>query len=74
MDKEDVVRIDNGILLSHEEERSEVPCRDMGGSRHLTEYESLSWRSPGQDLTPGTLGTGVVGFEVTFPICRACYS
>ena len=33
MDKEDVVQIYNGILLSHKKERNWVICRDMDGSR-----------------------------------------
>ena len=33
MDKEDVVHIYNGILLSHKKERNWVICRDVGGSR-----------------------------------------
>ena len=33
MDKEDVVHIYNGILLSHEMERNWVICRDMDASR-----------------------------------------
>ena len=33
MDKEDVVHIYNGILLSHKKERNWVICRDMDGSR-----------------------------------------
>ena len=32
MDKEDVVHIYNGILLSHEKERNWVICRDVDGS------------------------------------------
>ena len=33
MDKEDVVNIYNGILLSHKKERNWVICRDMDGPR-----------------------------------------
>ena len=33
MDKEDVVHIYNGLLVSHEKERNWVICRDMDGSR-----------------------------------------
>ena len=33
MDKEDVVHIYNGILLSHKKERNCVICRDVDGSR-----------------------------------------
>ena len=33
MVKEDVVRIYNGVLLSHKKERNWVICRDVGGSR-----------------------------------------
>ena len=33
MDKEDVVHIYNGILLSHKKERSWVICRDVDGPR-----------------------------------------
>ena len=33
MDKEDVVHIHNGILLSHKKERNWVICRDVDGSR-----------------------------------------
>ena len=33
MDKEDVVHIYNGILLSHKKEQNWVICRDMDGSR-----------------------------------------
>ena len=33
MDKEDVVHIDNGILLSHKQERNWVICRDTEGPR-----------------------------------------
>ena len=32
-DKEDVVHIYNGILLSHKKERNWVICRDVGGPR-----------------------------------------
>ena len=33
MDKEDVVHIYNGVLLSHKKERNWVICSDMDGSR-----------------------------------------
>ena len=33
MDKEDVVHIYNGILLSHRKERNWLICRDMNGPR-----------------------------------------
>ena len=33
MDKEDVVHLYSGVLLSHEKERNWVICRDMGGPR-----------------------------------------
>ena len=33
MDKEDVVRIYNGILLMHKKEQNWVICRDMDGPR-----------------------------------------
>ena len=33
MDKEDMVHIYNGILLSHEKEWIQVICRDMDGPR-----------------------------------------
>ena len=33
MDKEEVVHIYNGILLSHKKERNLVICRDVDGSR-----------------------------------------
>ena len=33
MDKEDVVHIYNGVLLSHKEERNWVICRDVDGPR-----------------------------------------
>ena len=33
MDKEDVVHIYNGILLSHKKELNWVICRDVDGSR-----------------------------------------
>ena len=33
MDKEDVVHIYNGILLSHKKERNWVICREVDGSR-----------------------------------------
>ena len=33
MDKEDVVQIYNGILLSHKKERNWLICRDMDGPR-----------------------------------------
>ena len=33
MDKEDVVRIYNGILLSHKKEQNWVICRDLDGPR-----------------------------------------
>ena len=33
MDKEDVVQIYNGILLSHKKERNNAICSDMDGPR-----------------------------------------
>ena len=33
MDKDDVIRIDNGILFSHKEEGNWVICRDLDESR-----------------------------------------
>ena len=33
IDKEDVVHIYNGILLSHKKERNRVICRDVDGPR-----------------------------------------
>ena len=33
LDKEDVVHIHNGILLSHKEEQNRVICVDMDGPR-----------------------------------------
>ena len=33
MDKEDLVHIYNGILLSHEKERNWIICRDVDGPR-----------------------------------------
>ena len=33
MDKEDVVYIHNGILLSHKKEQNSAICRDVGGPR-----------------------------------------
>ena len=33
MDKEDVVHIYNGVLLSHKKERNWVICKDMDASR-----------------------------------------
>ena len=42
MDKEDVVHIYNGILLSHKKERNWVICRDMGGSRETVTQSEVS--------------------------------
>ena len=44
MDKEVVVHIYNGILLSHETEQNWVICRDMDGSRHCHTEGSKSER------------------------------
>ena len=33
MDKEDVVHIDNGILLSHKKEQNSIICIDVDGPR-----------------------------------------
>ena len=38
MDKEDVVHIYNGILLSHKKEQNWVICRDVDGPR---EYHTI---------------------------------
>ena len=39
MDKEDVVHIYNGILLSHKKERNWVICRDVDGPRVVIQSE-----------------------------------
>ena len=44
MDKEDVVPIYNGILLSHKKEQNWVICRDMDGSRDCHTQWSKSER------------------------------
>ena len=44
MDKEDVVRIYNGILLSHKKEQNWVICRDVDGSRDCHIERSKSER------------------------------
>ncbi len=41
IDKEDVVHMHNGILLSHEKEQNWVICRDVNGPR---EYHTKSVR------------------------------
>ena len=41
MDKEDVVHMHNGILLSHEKEQNWVICRDVNGPR---DYHTKSVR------------------------------
>ena len=42
MDKEVVVHIYNGILLSHKKERNWVICRDMDGSRDPPVFSSVT--------------------------------
>ena len=44
MDKEDVVHIYNGILLSHKKERNWVICSDMDGPRDCHTEGSKSER------------------------------
>ena len=44
MNKEDVVYIYNGILLSHKKERNWVICRDVDGSRDCHTERSKSER------------------------------
>ena len=39
MDKEDVVNIYNGVLLSHKKARNWVICRDMDGSETVIQSE-----------------------------------
>ena len=58
MDKVDVVRIDHGILHSHEKERSEVLLQRHEWIQTLVRVQMSFLERPGQDLTPGTLGTG----------------
>ena len=58
MDKEDVVRIDRGILLSHEKEWSEVLLQRHAWIQTLVRVQMSFLERPGQDLTPGTLRTG----------------
>ena len=44
MDKEDVVHMHNGILLSHKKEQNCVICRDMDGCRDCPTELSRSER------------------------------
>ena len=42
MDKDDVVHIYNGILLSHKKERNWVICRDVDGSNETVIQSEVS--------------------------------
>ena len=44
MDKEDVVHIYNGILLSHKKEQNSAICRDLDGPRDCHTERSKSER------------------------------
>ena len=45
MDKEDVIHIYNGILLSHEKERNNAICSNMAATR---DYHT-KWRKSGRE-------------------------
>ena len=51
MDKEDVVHIYNGILLSHKKEQNWVICRDMDGPRDLQSEVSQKEKNKYRILT-----------------------
>ena len=61
MDKEDVVHIYNGILLSHKEKQNCTICRDVNG---LAPHSStLAWKIPWME-EPGRLQSmGLLGVE-----------
>ena len=62
MDKEDVVHLDKGILLSHKKEWNWVMCRDMDGPRDC----HTEWSKPGrwkQNCVTGPVGPSLENAE-----------
>ena len=68
MDKEDVVHIYNGILLSHKKERNWVICRDMDGPRDCHTERSKTEREKYHILTH--IG-GIQKNGTDEPVCKA---